>query len=284
MLNREAWGSYLSDYPDRCFVDSILNIIDVGASIGHLGPSRSQNCKNLQSATDFPDEISKEIESLRVLRRLHGPFKTPPLPNFRCSPLRTSTHKCNPKHHVFNHYSWPHSSLVNDETPDSEGAIVYESFAQAVKALQEAGKGSLLAKLDLKDAYRHIPVRSPDWNLLGFHWRGQFFYPVVLMFGGKSAPYIFNLFAEGLHWIIQRHIPAAIRHYLDDFLSIFKMTVPQTTANAAIQWTERLGDELGLSFQPKKMIRPCTAIEFLGLELDSITMEACLPAEKLEYL
>jgi len=51
---------------------------------------------------------------------------------------------------------------------------------------------------------------------------GKFYYPIVLMFGGKSAPYIFNLFAEALHWIIQKHIPARLRHYLDDFLPIFE--------------------------------------------------------------
>jgi len=67
-------------------------------------------------------------------------------------------------------------------------------------------------------------------------------------------------------------------------MSIFKKEIPQMTANAAIQWIERLGDKLGLSFQPKKMIQPCTAIKFLGLELDSEAMEACLPAEKLDYL
>jgi len=63
-------------------------------------------------------------------------------------------------------------------------------------ALSTLGRGSLLARLDLSDAYRHIPVCSSDWNLLGFHWLGKYYYPVVLMFGGKSTPYIFNLFAE----------------------------------------------------------------------------------------
>src|SRR5882724_1809697 len=283
-LKRDTCEYYLSEYPDQSFVDSILNIIYVGACISHMVPSKPQMCKNLRSATDFPGDISKEIESLRSLMHIHGPFQAPPFPNFRCSPLGTSTRKRSPKCRVFNHYSWPPSSSVNAETPDTEGEITYESFHEAVKALQEAGRGALMAKLDLKDAYCHIPVRSTDWHLLGFHWLGKFYYPVVLMFGGKSAPYIFNLFAQGLHWIIQWHIPAAIQHYLDDFLSILKMTMPQATANAAVQWTVRLGDELGLSFQPKKTIQPCMAIEFLGLELDSIKMEAHLPAEKLEYL
>jgi len=36
-LNRDAWNFHLADYLDRKFVDAILNIIDVGASIGHMG-------------------------------------------------------------------------------------------------------------------------------------------------------------------------------------------------------------------------------------------------------
>ena len=123
-----------------------------------------------------------------------------------------------------------------------------------------------MAKLDLKDAYQHLPVRSSDLNLLGFQWLGKFYYLVILMFSGKSD------------------IPAAIRHYLDDFLSIFKPSISGSMANTTIKWIESLGEELGLSFQPKKTIQPCTAIEFLGLQLDSEAMEACLPLDKLNYL
>ena len=75
---------------------------------------------------------------------------------------------------------------------DKKGSINYDSFTLALAVLKESGRGSLLAKINLKDAYRHIPVCSTDWNLLGFHWMGKFYYPVILMFGGKSAPYIFN--------------------------------------------------------------------------------------------
>ena len=63
-LIREAWDLLLTDYPDHEFVSRLLNIIDVGASIGQLGPLISQSCKNLRSATDHPDIISTEINSL----------------------------------------------------------------------------------------------------------------------------------------------------------------------------------------------------------------------------
>ena len=104
------------------------------------------------------------------------------------------------------------------------------------------------------------------------------------MFGGKSSPYIFNLFVEALHWIIQKCIPASLRHYLDDFLPIFKPSMSTHEENAAIDWIEDTAKMLGLSFQLKKTVRPTTCVEFLGLELDSESIGARLPTDKLTYL
>ena len=58
-LKRDVWVAHLADYPDREFMDALLNIIDVGASIGHVGSQKSQSCKNLRSALDHLDIISK---------------------------------------------------------------------------------------------------------------------------------------------------------------------------------------------------------------------------------
>jgi len=171
----------------------------------------------MRSALDHSAVISKEIDSLLSGGCIHGPFSELLLPNFRWSPLGTSTYKHNPKCHVFNHYSWPKDHSINDETHDAEGSIQYDPFNSVAATLQESGRGSLLAKFDLKDTYRHIPVRCTDWNWIGFIWLGKFHDPVVLMFGGKSAPYIFNLFTKALHWIIEMHIPTALCHYLENF-------------------------------------------------------------------
>ena len=56
--------------------------------------------------------------------------------------------------------------------------------------LVDSGPGSLMAKLDLKDAFRHIPVRAADWHLLGFFWGSEFYHMLVLAFGLRTAPYI----------------------------------------------------------------------------------------------
>ena len=107
---------------------------------------------------------------------------------------------------------------------------------------------------------------------------------LVLAFGLKTAPYIFNLFAEALHWIIERHIPAALCHYLDDFILIFHPDWDLSICYAAVEWVIALGQELGLCFQDSKTVWPCTTLEFLGLEIDSLAMEARLPPDKLSFL
>jgi len=122
-LNRAAWNYYLTDYLDHDFVDMILNIIDVGASVGHLDLPKIQLCKNLRSALDYKLVISNEIHSLLSEGHIHGPFESPPLANFRCSPLGTVMCKHDNKCCVFNHYSWPKGASVNNETPDIEGVI-----------------------------------------------------------------------------------------------------------------------------------------------------------------
>ena len=141
-----------------------------------------------------------------------------------------------------------------------------------------------MVKLDLEQAFRHIPVRPEDWHLLGFTWEEKFYYDIVFGFGLRSAPYIFNLFAEALHWILDRHLPARIRHYLDDFLKIFSPNIPQDVVQHALEWAMALGTQLGLRFQPSKIEGPATCLEFLGIELDSRSMEARLPQAKLDYL
>ena len=99
----------------------------------------------------------------------------------------------------------------------------------------------------------------------------------------RSAPYIFNLFAEGLHWIIPQHIPGDIRHYLDDFLPIFSSTSLLTTS-ATVSWCQSLGKELGLIFLHEKTTLPCTCLEYLSLKIDTMSMEAQLLPNKLDYL
>ena len=77
-----------------------------------------------------------------------------------------------------------------------------------------------MSKLDIKAAFWNIPAHPSDWELLGMKWQGLYFFDMVLPFGLRSAPFLFDQFSLALEWIIQYklHIPKVI-HILDDFLS-----------------------------------------------------------------
>ncbi|KAF7350192.1 Integrase/recombinase xerD [Mycena venus] len=242
---------------------------------------------NLKSAFSSPSvttALSADIAAQVANGHTAGPFPAPPFPNFRCSLLGTVTRRRSTKVRRIHHLLWPRGKSVNDGIPDDEAAIRYDMIDRAISDIVRAGRSSHLVKLDLESAFRHIPVRPEDWHLLGFTWDNQFYYDVVLGFGCRSAPYIFNLFAEALHWILQHHLPAFIRHYLDDFLKIFAPNIPLPQVEQALEWALALGEQLGLHFQPTKICGPATELEFLGIELDSLRLEARLPKEKLEYL
>ena len=75
-----------------------------------------------------------------------------------------------------------------------------------------------MSKLDIKSAFRNVPVHPSDWELLGMKWEGLYFFDTVLPFGLRSAPFLFDEFSSAVEWIIQTklYIPNVI-HILDDF-------------------------------------------------------------------
>ena len=66
------------------------------------------------------------------------------------------------------------------------------------------GRGALLAKLDLKNAYRNVPIHPDDCMLLGVQWKEQVYVDSALPFGLRSAPKIFTALADGLSWAFQK--------------------------------------------------------------------------------
>ena len=73
-----------------------------------------------------------------------------------------------------------------------------------------------------------------------------------------------------------------IAHYLDDFTTIGPPNSNQCFRNLHII-TETCR-ELGIPLAPHKLVGPTTCIVFLGIEIDTITMELRLPQDKLDKL
>ena len=103
---------------------------------------------------------------------------------------------------VITHLSAPDGLSINDYIDPESVTLSYTTVENAVGISQQLGRGSLLAKIDLKKAN---PVRQEDWQLLSLHWRGQFYYNKCLPFGLHSSPFPFDTVASAPEFIFKHH-------------------------------------------------------------------------------
>ena len=138
-----------------------------------------------------------------------------------------------------------------------------------------------MAKLDLKAAYRMVPVHPADSPLLGIRWRESTLIDRALPFGLRSAPIIFSAVADALAWAMHCEGVQYTIHYLDDF---FCGPANSTSCAKDVNIAIPLCNHLGLPVAPEKVEGPVIAITFLGIEINSATMTLSLPQDKLTAL
>ena len=155
-------------------------------------------------------------------------------------------------------------------------------MGDAVKVVLALGRGTRLAKFDIQSAYRIIPVHPLDRQLLGMMWNGQLYVDTALPFGLRSAPKIFTAVADALQFILQKKGAHRVLHYLDDFLLFGAPGTSQCdeALQLALEWCTRLG----VPIAEGKTEGPAERITFLGIQIDMLKEELCLPEEKLHRL
>ena len=62
------------------------------------------------------------------------------------------------------------------------------SAALFAKALRKAGKGALMAKYDICDAYKQIAGHPSQWAAFGFRWLGKYFFRCHHWFRQQISP------------------------------------------------------------------------------------------------
>ena len=136
-----------------------LDIIRYGARLDYVGPKQKTLSDNLSSANDAPTVLS---EDLQPKIRQGQVTKLDVLPeHFISSPLGLK-HKPNRKWRRIHHLSHPRGGSVNCHILIDYRSIEYTSVDEAIATLFKIGKGAILIKRDLSDAFRHIPVYSTD--------------------------------------------------------------------------------------------------------------------------
>ena len=116
--------------------------------------------------------------------------------------------------------SSPAGGSVNDGISKELSSLSYMAVDDVMEKVLELGKGARMAKADIRQAYRNIPVYPDDRGLLGVQWQGQLLVDGCLPFGLRSAPLLFTVAADLLQWVMSKRGVTWIRHYIDDFITL----------------------------------------------------------------
>jgi hypothetical protein len=269
---------FLSGYqPDS--VKFLISGFSHGFRLHFQGQRQHLNSKNLSSALQNPQAVDKKLEQELAANRLAGPFTIMPFQSFCVSPLGLVPKKAPGDFRLIHHLSFPKGRSINDGIAPEHTHVQYATIADAIRLVKRAGRGCFLAKTDIKSAFRIIPIHPQDYPLLGFKWRGSYYYDRCMPMGCSSSCKTFETFSTAIEWIARLKLEIDdLLHLLDDFLFV------SPTYNQCQYNLERfisLCHQIGVPIAPDKTFRPSTTLTFAGIELDSIRSEARLPQEKI---
>ena len=160
--------------------------------------------------------------------------------------------------------------------------LYYITVDHAIHSIVKSGPNTLLAKIDIKSAFRVIPVHPADRYLLAMRWREKIYIDSCLPFGLRSVPKLFNILADLLSWIASQRGVSCILHYLDDFLIIGPPYSPACKQN--LSTFIQLRNSLGIPLASKKIEGPSTSLSFLDIQLDTARMKIKQPGDKLSRI
>ena len=215
---------FMAHHPDQVFAAFIFRGLSFGFRIGfdrqstHLRPRRH----NHPSVALNNEVVGRHIGLEVGLGRLVGPVS----PCF-CNEIQVSPIGLIPKAHQTNKWrlivdlSSPHNHSTNSGISPDLCSLSYASLDEAVKVVQQLGRGTILVKMDLKDAYRIVPVHPEDHHLLGITWQGMVYVDRSLPFGLRSAPILFTAVADMITWAVYKQGINHLLHYLDDFFVLW---------------------------------------------------------------
>ncbi len=281
-LALDAWERLLTTYPNAQLARFLLRGILEGFHIGYnptLASLRSAK-SNMRSAHQHPEVVSDYLSKEVAAGRVAGPCHRPLAPYIHTSRFGVIEKPHQPgKWRLILDLSHPKARSVNTGVDKSLCSMSYITIDEAVRDVIRRGQGTLLAKIDVKSAFRLIPVHPCDRYLLGMEWQGMIYVDTCLPFGLRSAPKLFNILADALEWILKQQRVTFVVHYLDDFLTTGSPDSSECKSNLDKLITTC--SLLGIPLATEKIRGPATSLEFLGIELDSMAMEARLSSEKI---
>ena len=241
--------------------------------------------KNAPSIAKCAPEFTETLKKWVGAGYAAGPFTEKPSPDLRVNSLMAEEQK--DKMRPVLNMSSPKGRSFNDNiNKDRVGRSTMSSAKQFGQALRKAGRGALISKMDMKDAYKLIPARPEDFRLQGFQWHGAYFVETQMIFGATTAVNNFDIVAKTLQLLARlvSSIPKClVQQTLDDTAS---------TGPPGSGWCEeftanykRICGQVNIELAPdcpkkEKAFTNSTVGTVLGIRFNSITMSWKLPDNK----
>jgi hypothetical protein len=286
-INIDRLRLELACHPDRNFVnyllDGLINGFDTMVSATDLP---TKECKNLQSAFRQPDDVDILIESDVDNGFLNGPFDTHPFPSYRVSPIGVVEGKYSGKKRLIVDLSAPHDHpehpSINDLIDKDQCSLTYTKLDDAIRGIVRYGVSTQLCKIDISSAFKILPISPSQYHLFCIKWRGRYYYHTRLAFGCRSSCVIFDNLSRAICWIAKHNYNIeTIFHVLDDFLTLNRADYCAERTMAVLNM---IFHRLRIPIAEHKTMGPSPVMEYLGIELDTIKMQARLPQNKVDRI
>lgn len=172
-LQVEAWERCLEKHPDLAFVDYILSGIKCGFRIGFDTEQQLVKSKhNMHSAYAQPEVVTQQLAKDCKKGFTMGPLSLADLPQVHTSRIGVIPKKHQPgQWRLIVDLSSPSGKSINDGINKQLCSLSYTKIDHIVDSILQMGRDTLLAKIDIKSAFRIVPVHPADRYLLGMEWK-----------------------------------------------------------------------------------------------------------------
>ena len=257
----------------------LINGFKHGFDLGFRGtPNSNIKVKNLKSTLENPNKVNEKIDKELHEERLYGPFVKPSFSSFQINPIGLVPKKEANSFRIITNLSSPEGKSINDNIPDEFKSVQYASIQDAIEILIALGTGAFMAKTDIKSAFRLMPIKKDNWNLLGLQWDNKFYFDKCLPMGARSSCQLFEKFSTSLEFIAKKLGVKFMLHYLDDFIFL---NHSYDKCLEDLNLFLKICNDIRVPLAPEKTILPVQNIEFLGFELDTNCQIIRLPEEKI---
>ena len=191
-FNFEFIEQKLRGYHDK----QIMDLLMYGFPLGHNGHTGSKEVpKNHTGARFYPSEIEKILKKETKLHTAIGPFDESPFGSDTfLSPINSVPKKDSESRRFIMDLSMPKDNSINDGIEkdsylDQCEKLTLPSIDQLVSRVMELAKlGRVkLFKVDLACGYRQFFICPKDINLLGYDYKGKFYFDCTLCMGSRSS-------------------------------------------------------------------------------------------------